>query len=193
MKKSFSLLLILLTSVCISGSGYKGTLPDLSIKEVNLESAKPKKNPKNNILPLDKLTIPSRQVVPVDKELDLYKEYMTNIFMQMDRLHEILSGDKSFKNYVASANVFDLTSNNVISKFKSERFYSANIALDNINHDVQQIKNYWIKINKNAPYVSYYTTQGAYSGAVLNEQLNNFAKVLEYAKRDITKKTEEIK
>ena len=100
---------------------------------------------------------------------------------------------KSFKNYIASANVLNLTTQNVLSQFTAERFSVTNTALKNINHDVQSIKDYWIKINKNAPYVSYYTTQGAYSGSVLNEQLNNFAKVLDYARRDITNKLNDVK
>ena len=76
---------------------------------------------------------------------------------------------------------------NFLEKFSNERFLKINEKLSNINYDTQQIKDYWIKINKNAPYVSYYTTEGAYSGAVLNEQLNNFSKVLKYAITDIKK------
>ena len=87
--------------------------------------------------------------------------------------------------YSASPDLEILSGVNFIEKFPDERFSQTNEKLSNINYDTQQIKDYWIKINKNAPYVSYYTTKGAYSGAVLNEQLNSFSKVLEYAIQQI--------
>lgn len=182
-KKILNISLIFMLAFLVQGAGYKGTLPDLNRKQevvpVNL------KTPTADVLPLDKLTIPVLNNAPVDKIRLQYIEEMNDMIRQLERLNEILDTDKSFKNFVAAANVLNLTANDFIEKFPEERFAKTNEKLANINYDTQQIKDYWIKINKNAPYVSYYTTKGAYSGAVLNEQLKNFSTVLKYAIREI--------
>lgn len=190
MKKFLIFSLIVSTSIMLCGSGYKGTLPDLNIMPVN--EKKEIKTPTKEILPLDKLTIPMKKPEKVDKTLTKYIADMNNAITQLERLQGILQGDKSFKNFIAAANMLDLTTQNIISEFKENRFYPANALLENICYDVQQIKNYWIKVAKNAPYVSYYATQGAYSGAVLNEQLNSFSEVLTFAIQDLKSKTKEI-
>ena len=184
MKKIFVYIFLIATAFSISGAGYKGTLPDLTTTQ-NEQLPKPINTPAADVLPLDKLTIPVRHNGPIDKIGIKYTQDLTEAIRQLERIKEILDGDKSYKNFVAAANVLDLTTTNILNEFPQERFEKTNQKLSDINHDTQQIKNYWIIINKNAPYVSYYTTQGAYSGAVLNEQLNNFSKVLEYAIRDI--------
>jgi len=191
LKKHLSLPLILLSSIIISGAGYKGTLPDLNIVPVNEKQET--KVPTKEILPLDKLTIPVKNPEKIDKTLTKYTADMNNAISQLERLQEILKGDKSFKNFIAAANILDLTTQNISNEFQENRFYPANSLLENICYDVQQMKNYWIKVAKNAPYVSYYSTQGAYSGAVLNEQLNNFSEVLTYAIQDLKTKLKEIK
>jgi len=185
-KKITLTILFVAISVSLSGAGYKGDLPDLDFSPVQVQEPKPL--PQNDILPLDKLTIPVQQPVKVDKVLEKYNNDMSDVIRQLERLDEILVGDKSFKNYIAAANVLDLTTHNILSQYKEPRFYPANRVLEDINYDVQQIKDYWVKVTKNAPYVTYYETQGSYSGSVLNEQLNNFANVLEYAIRDLKKK-----
>jgi len=182
-KKIFTYIFLIAVTFLINGSGYKGTLPDLPTTKS--EQPKPVNNPAVDILPLDKLTIPVRNNGPIDKIGIKYTQDITEAIRQLERIKEILDTNKSYKNFVAAANVLDLTTSNIQQEFTQERFKTTNEKLSNINHDTQQIKNYWITINKNAPYVSYYTTKGAYSGAVLNEQLNNFSKVLEYAIRDI--------
>lgn len=184
-KKIFAISLLLVCTVFLNGSGYKGTLPDLNREQPKEETPLKFNLPAADVLPLDKLTIPVMNNAPVDKTKNQYVEEMTDIIRQLERLKEILDSDKSFKNFVAAANILNLTATNFIEKFPDERFAQTNEKLSNINYDTQQIKDYWIKINKNAPYVSYYTTKGAYSGAVLNEQLNNFSKVLEYAIQQI--------
>ena len=186
MKKSFYICLLMFCSFLLQGSGYKGTLPDLNnrkdVPAVNQE----KKAPQNDILPLDKLTLPVKQVSKVDKVQVKYQESMLDAIGQLERIKEVLDGDRSFKNFVAAANVLNLTTENIREEFKNEARFAKTIGkLSDINDDTQTMKDYWIKINKNAPYVSYYVTRGAYSGAVLNEQLNNFSNVLEYAIRDL--------
>lgn len=186
MKKRLYICLIMFCSFFLQGSGYKGTLPDLSNRKdfpvVNQE----KKKPQNDILPLDKLTLPVKQVSKADKVLVKYQESMLDAIGQLERMKEVLDGDKSYKNFVAAANILNLTTQNIQEEFKNEDRFSDTIRkLSDINDDAQTMKDYWIKINKNAPYVSYYVTQGAYSGAVLNEQLNNFSNILGYAIRDL--------
>lgn len=186
MKKSFYICLLLFLSFLLQGSGYKGTLPDLSNRKdlpaVNTEN----KPPQNDILPLDKLTLPVKQVSKADKVQVKYQESMLDAIEQLERIKEVLDGDKSFKNFVAAANVLNLTTENIQEEFKNEERFSDTIKkLSDINDDTQTMKDYWIKINKNAPYVSYYVTRGAYSGTVLNEQLNSFSNVLGYAIRDL--------
>ena len=188
MKKSLYISLFVLCVFFFQGSGYKGTLPDLNnrkdIPVVNQE----KKPSQNDILPLDKLTLPVKQVSKADKVQIKYQEEMLEAIGQLERIKEVLDGDKSFKNFVAAANVLNLTTENIQEEFKKEARFSDTIRkLSDINDDTQTIKNYWIKINRNAPYVSYFLTQGAYSGAVLNEHLNNFSNVLDYAIRDLKK------
>lgn len=185
MKKSLLVLVIVLCSGILQGSGYKGTLPDLTNRKDFPAVLKEKKKTNGDILPLDKLTLPVKQNKNTDKVAVKYQESMLYAIEQLERIKEVLDGDKSFKNFVAAANVLDLTTENIKTEFQEERFENTIKKLSDINDDTQSIKNYWIKINKNAPYVSYYTTQGAYSGAVLNEQLNNFSSVLGYAIRDL--------
>ncbi len=184
MKKIFTYIFLIAVAFLINGSGYKGTLPDLPTTK-NEQLPNLINNPSSDILPLDKLTIPVRNDGPIDKIGIKYTQDITEAIRQLERIKEILDTNKSYKNFVAAANVLDLTTSNILKEFPQERFEVSNQKLSDINYDTQQIKNYWITINKNAPYVSYYTTKGAYSGAVLNEQLNNFSKVLEYAIRDI--------
>ncbi len=186
MKKSFFVCLILFCSILLQGSGYKGTLPDLSNRK-DFPAVNEEKNlPSNDILPLDKLTLPVKQVSKTDKVAVKYQESMLDAIGQLERIKEVLDGDKSFKNFVAAANVLNLTTQNIQEDFKREDRFSDTInKLSDINEDTQAMKDYWIKINKNVPYVSYYITQGAYSGAVLNEQLNNFSNILGYAIRDL--------
>lgn len=186
MKKNLAISLILFCSLLLQGSGYKGTLPDLNNRKDMPKIEQEKNSSQNDILPLDKLTLPVKQVSKVDKVQVKYQESMLDAIGQLERIKEVLDGDKSFKNFVAAANVLNLTTENIQEEFKLEDRFSATIKkLSDINDDTQSMKDYWIKINKNAPYVSYYTTQGAYSGAVLTEQLNNFSNVLGYAIRDL--------
>lgn len=191
MKKTILTILILCMSLFLKAEvvkeeGYKGTLPDLSIQQEHMiEQEVPQTI---DILPLDKLTLPVKKPVKTDKVLDNYISDMTNVQNQLDRLTEILKGDKSFNNYIASANVLNLTTQNILHQYKEERFKNSNKVLSDINDDVQTIKNYWIKVNKNAPYVSVYATDGVYTGATLNNQLNKFIKVLEYANHDLKQK-----
>ncbi|MCQ2958106.1 MAG: hypothetical protein MJ180_04290 [Candidatus Gastranaerophilales bacterium] len=186
MKKFFVITSIICISALLKGEGYKGTLPDLSVKRDYMIE---KDLPKNlDVLPLDKLTIPIKRPVKIDSILDEYLDDITNAENQLERLAEILKGDKSFKNFIAAANVLNLTTQNILDKYKEDRFNQANKCLDDINHDVQVIKDYWVKVNKTAPYASVYETEGAYTGAVLNNQLNKFIKVLEYANRDLKSK-----
>ena len=186
MKKTFLLILILCVSFLLKGEGYKGTLPDLSIKRDYMIK---KEEPKTiDVLPLDKLTLPVKREVKTDKVLDGYITDMTNVQNQLERLTEILKNDKSFSNYIASANVLNLTTQNILDKYKEQRFERANKVLSDINDDVQTIKDYWVKVNKNSPYVTVYMTDGVYTGAALNNQLNNFINVLEYANRDLKNK-----
>ena len=186
MKKSLYICLLFCFAFLLQGSGYKGTLPDLSNRKDFPAIEQEKKSPQNDILPLDKLTLPVRQKSKIDKVQVKYQESMLDAIGQLERIKEVLDGDKSFKNFVAAANVLNLTTENIREEFKNEdRFADTIRKLSDINDDTQAMKNYWIKINKNAPYVSYYVTQGAYSGAVLNEQLNNFSNVLGYAIRDL--------
>ena len=187
MKKKLFGLLIIFCAILLQGSGYKGTLPDLNNREIPAVN-KEEKPPVNDILPLDKLTLPVKQVKKVDKVAVKYQEDMLEALRQLERIKEVLDGDKSFKNFVAGANVLNLTVQNIQEEFKNEeRFQNTIQKLSNINDDTQATKEYWIKINKNAPYVSYYTTKGAYSGAVLNKQLNDFSEVLGSAIRDLKK------
>ena len=186
MKKIFNAVILLLCSFFLQGSGYKGTLPDLNGRKDFPAVNQDKNTPQNDILPLDKLTLPVKQPSKVDKVAVKYQESMLDAIGQLERIKEVLDSDKSFKNFVAAANVLNLTTQNIQEEFKNEERFSDTIRkLSDINDDTQTMKDYWIKINKNAPYVSYYVTQGAYSGAVLNEQLNNFSNVLSYAIRDL--------
>ena len=189
MKKKILSVLILFCAFLLQGSGYKGTLPDLTKREVPaVNKEETQQPPMNDILPLDKLTLPVKQVKKVDKVAVKYQEEMLDAIRQLERIKEVLDGDKSFKNFVAGANVLNLTVQNIQEEFKNEgRFQQTIQKLSYINTDTQATKDYWIKINKNAPYVSYYTTQGAYSGAVLNKQLNDFSGVLDFAIRDLKK------
>ena len=168
----------------LGGSGYKGTLPDLGISKDNSKT-KPVEKTELEILPLDKLTIPIKNTKPIDKIGDKYTQDLGEAIKQLERIKEILDNNKSFKNFVAAANVLDLTTTNILNEFHQERFAKSNKLLDDINYDTQQIKTYWIQINKNAPYVSHYKTKGAYSGENLNKQLNNFSRVLGHAIREI--------
>ena len=182
MKKILFSVLIVCCGFFLQGSGYKGTLPDLNNRKNEFPVNEEQKLPANDILPLDKLTLPVKQVEKVDKVAVKYQESMLDAISQLERIKEVLDGDKSFKNFVAAANVLNLTTQNIQEEFKREERFSATILkLSDINDDTQDMKNYWIKINKNAPYVSYYNTQGAYSGEVLNEQLNKFSNVLGFA------------
>lgn len=176
-------ILLLFFSCILSGAGYRGTLPELS--PINSPIPKPVDASVIDVLPLDKLTIPINPNDPVDKLGNAYKSEMIDVLRQLERMKEVLDSNKSYKNFVAAANVFDLTTQNILDKYPQERFKNTNKLLYNVNYDVQQIKDYWIKINKNAPYVSYYTTQGAYSGSVLREQLDKFSNVLGYAVREL--------
>lgn len=185
MKKVSAVFLFFIISFLICGAGYKGTLPDLNRQNEILPVNNKQKQA--DILPLDKLTLPVLNNEPVDTIKLEYIEDVNEILRRLGLLQEVLTTDKSFKNFVAGANVLDLVTDNFLQKYPDERFKFTNEKILNINYDTQQIKDYWIKINKNAPYVSYYTTEGAYSGAVLNEQLNNFSKVLKYAITDIKK------
>lgn len=186
MKKILSSLLFILLAINLSGSGYKGTLPDLdlNLKQINFkQEEKPKVQ--NDILPLDKLTIPVHNVVKIDKVEAKYKSDLAEIVRQLTRMKEVLDTDKSFKNFIASANVFDLTAQNFLNEFNEERFQNTNKIVSDINHDIIQIKNYWISINKNVQYVTNYETNGTYSPKVLNEQLNKFATTLQYPIREL--------
>ncbi len=183
MKKIFAVILITMSTMALSGAGYKGTLPNLDANKSDFVT--PSKKNAGDILPLDKLTIPIRNTKIVDKVGVKYTEEMIEVVRQLERIKEVLDTDKSYKNFIAAANVLNLTSQNVLDKYQEERFTATNKLLSDINDDTQQIRDYWIKINRNAPYVSYYTTKGAYSGAVLNEQLNNFSNVLGYAIREL--------
>ncbi len=186
MKKSLAVSFILLFSLILQGSGYKGTLPDLSTRKEVPAADEEKKKSNTDILPLDKLTLPVKKVSKTDKVAVKYQESMLDAISQLERIKEVLDGDKSFKNFIAAANVLNLTTENIQEEFRYEDRFSDTIGkLSNINDDTQEMKKYWININKNAPYVSYYTTQGAYSGAVLNEQLNKFSNLLGYAIRDL--------
>lgn len=185
MKKSLVFSLIIL-SLILQGSGYKGTLPDLTIKKDVPQTTPKEEKSDTDILPLDKLTLPVKKVSKVDKVALKYQESMLDAIGQLERIKEVLDGDKSFKNFIAAANVLDLTTQNIQEEFKTEDRFAGTIGkLSNINDDTQEMKKYWIKINKNAPYVSYYMTQGAYSEAVLTEQLNKFSNLLGYAIRDL--------
>ena len=188
MKKIISAGLILIFAFLLQGSGYKGTLPDLSARKDVPATNKEKKKSNTDILPLDKLTMPVKKDSKVDKVQVKYQESMLDAIGQLERIKEVLDGDKSFKNFIAAANVLTLTTENIKEEFKYEDRFAGTIGkLSNINDDTQKMKNYWIKINKNAPYVSYYTTQGAYSGEVLRDQLNKFSNLLGYAIRDLRK------
>ena len=186
MKKIFNIAIIFCSVIFLCGSGYKGTLPDLelNLKQINYKQEK-QPLPKSEILPLDKLTIPVKHTVKIDKIEAKYKNDITELVRQLTRMQEVLKNDKSFKNFVAAANVFDLTSNNLLNEFNEERFQSTNKIISDINHDITQIKNYWIAINKNVQYVSSFETNGTYSPSILNEQLNKFANTLQYPIREL--------
>lgn len=185
LKKILVGILSIFFSCALSGAGYRGTLPELS--PINSPLPKPVDASVIDVLPLDKLTIPINPNAPVDKLGNAYKADMIEVLRQLERMKEVLDSNKSYKNFIAAANVLDLTTQNILDKYPQERFVSTNKVLSNINYDVQQIKDYWIKINKNAPYVSYYTTQGAYSGTVLRDQLDRFSNVLGYAIKELKK------
>lgn len=186
MGKNLSFFIILVAIFIFNGSGYKGTLPDLdlNLKQINFTEKK-QPAPKSDILPLDKLTIPVKQVVKIDKVEAKYKQDITEIVRQLTRIKEVLDNDKSFKNFIAAANVFDLTTKTLLKEFDEERFKQTNKTISDINHDIGQIKNYWIAINSNVQYVSSYETNGSYSPAILNTELNKFANTLQYPIREL--------
>ena len=114
MKKFLTLSILIISSFVLSGSGYKGTLPDLNIK--NEIPANLKQEAAPEILPLDKLTIPIKNKI-IDKERAEYTNEMVEVIRQIERIKEVLDTDKSFKNFVAGANVLDLTTETILKKF----------------------------------------------------------------------------
>ena len=100
MKKIFAIVVIIVLASFLKASGYKGTLPDLTIKKTETFQNDTVKN--LDILPLDKLTIPVKQPVKTDKVLLEYIDDITDAQRQLERLIEILQNDKSFKNFVFS-------------------------------------------------------------------------------------------
>mgnify|MGYP007070031826 CR=1 FL=1 len=100
MKKSLIFSLIML-SLILQGSGYKGTLPDLTIKKDVPQTTPKEEKSDTDILPLDKLTLPVKKVSKVDRVALKYQESMLDAIGQLERIKEVLDGDKSFKNFIA--------------------------------------------------------------------------------------------
>lgn len=193
MKKSIGLVLILICSNLMTGSGYVGELPELLPKPAKMQPDTPSEKEVEafDILPLDKLTIPSEFKTSLIKDGDYerYQKDVKEILRQIEKLKKITDEDRSVKYFVACSNNLNITVSDFKKKYKDKKYFRTYKVISDINDDSQTMRDYWYNINKNQQFVSYYKTNGSYSEAALNQNLAKFSKVLEYAIREL-KKTE---
>ena len=90
MKKIIGLILILICSNLLTGSGYVGELPELLPKPAKMQPDTPpeKEVEAFDILPLDKLTIPSEFKTSIIKDGDYerYEKDVKEILRQIEKL-----------------------------------------------------------------------------------------------------------
>ncbi|MDD3594419.1 MAG: hypothetical protein PHX18_07320 [Candidatus Gastranaerophilales bacterium] len=193
MKKSLGLVLILVCTNLLTGSGYVGELPELLPVPNKMQPDMPAQEAVDafEILPLDKLTIPPefKPSLIKDSEYEQYEKDVAEIRRLLEKIKQITDEDKSVKYFVASSNTLNLTVSDFKRKYKHKKYFRTYKVISDVNDDSQTMRDYWYDINKNQQFVSYYKTKGSYSEAALNQSLAKFSKILEYAIREL-KRTE---
>ena len=184
-KISFKILLILLIPIFLSGAGYVGTLPDLGINDVPL----PEKtdNAYNDLLPLNKLTIPVKYKKSVIDETPyaIQQKDIVEITRLMQKLSNIINGDNSIKKFVANANILNLYVKNYNSKYQGDIYNNQKELLNTINEDTIKMKNYWLYCEKNKNYLLNYDTAGEFSQTHLENVKNEYRQYLDKAILDL--------
>ena len=179
--------LIMLLPLFLTGAGYVGTLPDLGVKDVDIPA--PSENAANDILPLDKLTIPTKYKKSVVEETPYVMHHKDTI--EMIRLMENLSNNininanNSIKKFVANANMLNLHVKNYNSKYPGDDYYTQRSLLNTINNDTIKMKDYWLYCEKYKNYILNYDTSGEYSQEHLEAVKREYQRYLDQAVLDL--------
>ena len=181
----FGIFLLIFIPLLLSGAGYVGTLPDLGVKNEDLQN--PNNDVQNDILPLDKLTIPTKYKKSVVEETPYVIRHKDTA--EMIRLMENMSNnfdkDNSIKKFVANANILNLHVKNYNLKYPDEEYYSQRNLLNTINDDTIKMKNYWLYCEKNKNYILNYDSAGEFSQEHLEKVKRDYQKYLNQAILDL--------
>ncbi len=185
MKVWKKIFLVLLLPLFLSGAGYVGTLPDLGIENIDIPT--PKEEPNNDLLPLDKLTIPTKYKKSVVEETPYIMHHKDTIEMirLMEKLSNNINTDNSIKKFVANANMLNLHVKNYNSKYPNDEYYTQRNLLNTINDDTIKMKNYWLYCEKNKNYILNYDTSGEFSQEHLEKVKKDYQKYLNQAVLDL--------
>ena len=181
----FGIFSLIFIPLLLSGAGYVGTLPDLGVENTDLKN--PNNDVQNDILPLDKLTIPTKYKKSVIEETPYVIRHKDTA--EMIRLMENISNnfdkDNSIKKFVANANILNLHVKNFNSKYPDEEYYSQRNLLNTINDDTIKMKNYWLYCEKNRNYILNYDSAGEFSQEHLEKVKRDYQKYLNQAIIDL--------
>ena len=180
------ILFLSLFLLILSGAGYVGTLPDLGIDN-NTELPKPPEVENNDILPLDKLTIPTKYKKSVVEETPyvMHHKDTAEMIRLMENLSKTISYDNSIKKFVANSNMLDWYVKNYNLKYPDETYTQQRELLNVISEDTLKMKDYWLYCEKNREYILNYDTSGYYSPEYLEFIKKEYQKHIDSAIQDL--------